>query len=128
MFTTINSFKHFVPMAVYEINSFTIEKGTDFDETLKIYNQDGSDLGINDSFTGVAKLRKYPTSPVGYPFQVSLYADTNDVNISMGATMTSQLPISGRCYFDLILTYGYIETITKKFIKGTIIVSDTASL
>jgi hypothetical protein len=114
-------------MAVYEINSLTIEKGTDFDETFNIYNEDGSPLGINSSFTGVAKIKKYPSSPVGYPLDLYLNAETNEVNISMAATMTSQLP-SGRCYFDIILTYGYADTTTKKFVKGTIIVGDTASL
>ena len=114
-------------MAVYEINSLTIEKGTDFDETFKIYNEDGSPLGINSSFTGVAKIRKHPTSTVVYPLDVYLNGTTNEVNISMAATMTSSLP-SGRCYFDLLLTYGYADTTTKKFIKGTIIVGDTASI
>ena len=40
-------------MAVYEINSLTIQKGTDFDETFSIYNEDVSPLGINSSFVGV---------------------------------------------------------------------------
>jgi hypothetical protein len=114
-------------MAVYEINSLTIEKGTDFEETFKIYNQDGTALGINSSFTGVAKIRKYPTSPVSYPLQLTLNGQTNDVNISMASTMTTQLP-SGRCYFDIVLTYGFADTTTKKFVKGTIIVGETASL
>jgi hypothetical protein len=114
-------------MAVYEINSLKIEKGTDFDETFKIYNEDGSPLDINSSFTGVAKIRKHPTSPTSYPLDLLLDEDTNDVNVSMAATMTTNLP-SGRCYFDIILTYGYADTTTKKFVKGTIIVEDTASL
>ena len=114
-------------MAVYEITTLTIDKGATFDETFKIYNEDGTPLGIDSSFTGVAKIRKYPTSPVSYPLNVYLNGETNEVNISMAATMTSVLP-SGRCYFDLLLTYGYADTTTKKFIKGTIIVGDTASL
>ena len=114
-------------MAVYEINSLKIEKGTDFDETFKIYNEDGSALDINSSFTGVAKIRKHPTSPVSYPLDLFLDEETNDVNISMAATMTTAVP-SGRCYFDIILTYGYADTTTKKFVKGTIMVEDTASL
>jgi hypothetical protein len=114
-------------MAVYEINSFTIEKGTDFEETFKIPKTDGTVLGINSSFTGVAKIRKYLTSPVSYPLQLTLNGQTNDVNISMASTMTTQLP-SGRCYFDIVLTYGFVDTTTKKFVKGTIIVGETASL
>ena len=114
-------------MAVYEINSLTIEKGAAFDETFIILNEDGSALGINSSFSGVAKIGKHPNSTTKYPLDVNFYPDTNEVNISMAATMTSLLP-SGRCCFDLLLTYGYTETTTKKFIKGTIIVGDTTSL
>lgn len=114
-------------MAVYEINGLTIEKGTDFDETFVIYNEDGSVLGINSSFYGVAKLRKHPTSTTKYPFVLNLDEETNEVNISMASSVTSTLP-SGRCYFDIILTYGFADTTTKKFIKGSIIVGDTASL
>lgn len=115
-------------MAVYEINTLTIEKGADFDETFIIYNEDGSPLGINSSFTGVSKLRKHPKSEASYPFELYLDSETSSVNISMASTVTSQLPISGRCYFDVLLTYGYADTTTKKFVKGTIIVQDTSSL
>lgn len=114
-------------MAVAEINSLVIEKGSDFDATFTIYNEDGSKLGITTNFTGVSKLRKYPTSPITYPFNVYLNTDDSTVTISMASTMTSQLP-SGRCYYDVMLTYGYAETTTKKYVKGTIIVQDTASL
>lgn len=114
-------------MSVYEITTLTIEKGATFDETFKIYNEDGTTLGINSSFSGVAKISKYPSSPTKYPLTVNLYSDTDEVNISMAATMTAQLP-SGRCYFDVLLTYGFEEPTTKKFVKGTLIVGDTASL
>lgn len=114
-------------MSAYEITTLTIEKGATFDETFKIYNEDGSPLGIDSSFVGVAKISKHPSSSIKYPLNVTLYPDTGDVNVSMAATMTAQLP-SGRCYFDVLLTYGYADTTTKKFIKGTIIVGDTASL
>ena len=115
-------------MAVYEINTLTIEKGATFDETFKIYNEDGSLLGINTSFTGSAKLRKYPTSPISYPFNLVLDDENDEVNISMASTVTAQLPFSGRCYFDVILTYGYTNPTTKKYVKGTIIVNDSTSL
>ena len=115
-------------MAVYEINSLTIEKGTTFDETFKIYNEDGSLLDINESFTGSAKLKKYPTSPISYPFILTLDEENNEVNVSMASTVTAELPFSGRCYFDVILTYGYSNPTTKKYVKGTIIVNDSVSL
>jgi hypothetical protein len=114
-------------MAVYEINSLTIQKGASFDETFTIYNEDGSPLGINSSFVGVSKLRKYPNSEKEYPFDVYLDEINSSVSISMASTITSLLP-SGRCYFDILLTYGYSDATTKKFITGTIIVEDTASL
>lgn len=114
-------------MAVYEINSLTLEKGADFDETFKILNEDGTILGINSSFTGVSKIGKHATSPTKYPFVVTLDTESDEVNISMAATMTETLPFSGRCYFDVILTYGFVDTTTKKFVKGTIIVNDSVS-
>lgn len=114
-------------MAVYEINSLTIDKGTDFDATFILLNDDGSPIGINSSFTGVSKLRKYPSSTNQFPFDVYLDDATSEVTISMASTMTSQLP-SGRCYFDIVLTYGFTEQTTKKYVKGSIIVQDTASL
>jgi hypothetical protein len=114
-------------MAVYEISNLSIEKGTDFNESFKILNDDGSPLGINSTFSGIAKLRKYSTSPYSYPFNVDLNEETSEVVISMAATMTATLP-SGRCYFDLILIYGTTEIVTKKYLKGNIKVEDTASL
>jgi hypothetical protein len=114
-------------MAVYEISNLTIQKGTDFDATFTISNADGSSLGINTSFVGVSKLRKYPEAVKEYPFQVYLNAEESSVMISMASTITSELP-SGRCYFDVLLTSGFAETTTKKYISGSIIVQDTASL
>ena len=102
-------------MAVYEINSLTIQKGTDFDATFTIFNDDGSPLGINSSFVGISKLRKYPEAVKVYPFDVELDNANSSVLISMASTVTSTLP-SGRCYFDVLLTYGYADTTTKKFI------------
>jgi hypothetical protein len=114
-------------MAVYEVNSLTIQKGTDFDASFNIYNEDGSPLGINSSFSGVSKLRKYPSATKQYPFNVELSEQDSSVMISMASTVTSTLP-SGRCYFDVLLTSGFVEPTTKKYITGTIIVQDTSSL
>lgn len=114
-------------MAVAEITSLAIEKGEDFSASFTIFNEDGSELGFNTSFTGVSKLRKYPSSPSEYPFDVDLNTENSTVTISMASTTTSELP-SGRCYFDIMLTYGFAETTTKKYVKGSIIVQDTSSL
>lgn len=114
-------------MAVYENNSLTIHKGTDFEETFIIFNEDGSPLIVDSSFVGVAKLKKHPSSTSEYPFDVHLDEENSSITISMDTEMTSQLP-SGRCSYDVILTYGFSDTTTKKFIKGTIIVQDTVSI
>lgn len=114
-------------MAVPEINNLTIQKGTNFEKTFNnIFNEDGSPLGINSSFSGVSKIAKHSNASTKYAFDVYLNQVDSSVTISMASTMTSQLP-SGRCYFDLFLTYGYSEPTTKAFIKGTIIVQDTIS-
>lgn len=113
-------------MAVYEINNLTIQKGTDFEETFILFNEDGTPLGINSSFSGVSKIAKHPNAVTKYPFNVILNEGESSVTISMASTMTSQLP-SGRCHFDVILSYGFSEVQTREFIKGTIIVQDTTS-
>lgn len=114
-------------MAVYENNSLTIHKGTDFEETFIVYEEDGSSIGINSSFSAVAKLRKHPKSISEYEFDVDFDAGNSAVIISMASTVTSQLP-SGRCSFDVLMTYGFSEPTTKKIITGTIIVQDSTSL
>lgn len=113
-------------MAVYEINNLTIQKGTNFEETFILFNEDGTPLGINNSFSGVSKIAKHPKSSVKYPFDLTLSESESSVTISMASTMTSQLP-SGRCHFDVVLSYGFGDTTTREFIRGTIIVQDTTS-
>lgn len=112
---------------MYEINSLQIDKGADFDETFKIYNEDGTVLELFPGYSGRSKIRKYPTSPISFPFNVFLDIENNEVNISMASTVTETLPFSNRCYFDLLLTYGYVTPTTKKVLRGTILVNDTAS-
>ena len=114
-------------MSVVVSINLTLDKGTDFDETFTIYNQDGSLLDIYPSFVVVSKLRRHPEAKIEYPFDVYIDRENSSVTISMGREMTSQLP-SGRCYYDILLTYGYADTTTKKLINGNIIVQDTASI
>lgn len=113
-------------MAVAEINNLVIDKGEDFDATFTIYNEDGTKLGFNTSFTGVSKLRKYPSSPKQYSFNVTLNNNNSSVTISMASTITSELP-SGRCYYDVMITSGQTPQ-AKKYVTGTLIVRDTAAL
>lgn len=114
-------------MAVYENNSLTIKKGTTFSETFSVFNEDGTPLDINNSYSAVAKIRKYPSSPIVYSFDVVIDEITSSINISMDEETTAQLP-TGRCFFDILMTYGYVDTTTKSIVQGTIIVQETASL
>lgn len=114
-------------MILHEINNLVIQKGTDFSKSIPLYNEDKSPLGINSSFSGVSKLRKHPSSNSAYSFRVGLDTNTSSVSISMASSITSQLP-SGRCYFDILLTYGTINPLTEKTVYGTIMVNDTVSL
>lgn len=115
-------------MAVYEVNNLTIQKGTDFSKTFfKIKNEDGSPLGINSSFSGVSKLRKFPTSTANFPFEVELNSSDDSITISMASSITSTLP-SGRCHFDVLITSGVSVIVTKEYIAGTLIVQDTCSV
>lgn len=114
-------------MAVYEVNNLTIKKGTTFNETFTISNEDGTPLDINNSYSAVAKIRKYPSDPTSYSFDVIIDEITSSINISMNEETTAQLP-TGRCYFDILISYGYVDTTTKAVVQGTIIVQETASL
>jgi hypothetical protein len=111
-------------MAVYEINNLTIQKGTDFDETFNVFNEDGTPLNANGNFSAVSKIKKYPSSPTAYSFNTAIDILNSAINISMTESMTAELP-TGRCYFDVLLIYG---STTKKIITGTIIVQETTSL
>ncbi len=120
-------------MSVSVIN-LTIEKGTDFDAKFKILQSDLSNYSFSNTYTGVAKIRKYPSSPVSHDFKVDIIASTGEVIISMAKT-TTELLSSGRNYFDLLVT-GLAQNpngignayLTKKLVEGSIIVSETASL
>ena len=121
-------------MAVVEINSITIEKGTDFDAKFKILQPDSSNYTFSSGYSAVAKIRKYPTSPAYQSFKVDIIISTGEVIISMGRT-TTELLSSGRNYFDILLTGPAanpsgvgIGTYTIKVVEGTIIVSDTVTV
>lgn len=110
-------------MATQELTGIVIEKGTDFSVSFLIDAFNGVPLDLSN-YTAVAKIRKYPTSPVYKSFDATVSQQTGYVFISMSKVDTQELK-SGRNYFDVLLTND-VETI--KPIKGTIIVEETASL
>jgi hypothetical protein len=113
-------------MAVAEVNSLTIERGTDFDATFKILESDSSPLTLS-YYTGVSKIRKYPSSPTYHSFTVGITTATGEVKISMGKTTTCLLT-PGRNYFDIIIISPNIsDNIITKVVEGTIIVSESIS-
>jgi hypothetical protein len=111
-------------MAVTSIN-LTIEKGTDFEAIFIISAEDGSSLNFN-SHTATAKLRKYPSSPISFQFNVSLNISESSIKITMPRATTALLP-TGRNYFDILLN-NQIDNKVTKVVSGTIIVEETAAL
>lgn len=112
-------------MAVYEINNLTIEKGTNFEATFKVFEPDNSTANFM-SYSGVCKIRKHPTSTNYQSCQVSITSGTGEVTVSMGKSFTSLLS-TGRNYYDIILTHS-ITNKSSKVVKGTLIVNDSVSI
>lgn len=109
-------------MAVPVVN-LTLEKGTDFEATFNVFELD-SDPADFVNYTGVCKIRKYPSSPVAQNCQVTITGATGTVKVSLAKTTTSLLS-SGRNYYDVILTKNDISF---KVVEGSIIVFDSASI
>lgn len=120
-------------MAVAVIN-LSLEKGTNFDAKFKILQSDTSNFQFSQSYSGKAKIRKYPTAPIFQEFDVDIIASTGEVVISMGKEKTQLLEL-GRNYFDILITGPSpnpngigVSITTSKVVEGSIIVSGTASL
>ncbi len=111
-------------MAVTSIN-LTIEKGTDFEAIFIISAEDGSSLNFT-SHSATAKIRKYPSSPISFDFDVSLNISESSIKITMPRETTALLP-TGRNYFDILLKYEIDNKVTK-VVAGTIIVEETSAL
>lgn len=105
--------------------NLVIEKGTDFESVFYLSRDDGDMYNLTNH-SAVAKLRKHPKSATSYPFSVSLNIGDGSVKIAMSKQVTSTLP-SGRCYYDVLITYAATNT-TTKVASGTIIVEETSSL
>jgi hypothetical protein len=111
-------------MAVTSIN-LTIEKGTDFGATFIISAEDGAPINLT-SHSATAKIRKYPSSPISFDFDVSLNISESSIKIELPRETTALLP-TGRNYFDILLKYEIDDRVTK-VVAGTIIVEETSAL
>jgi|688.fasta_scaffold349341_2 hypothetical protein len=120
-------------MAVAVIN-LTLQRGTDFDAKFKIFKPDSSNYTFPQSYSGVAKVGKYPSSPNKHNFNVNIITSTGEIVIFMDKNTTNLLEL-GRNYYDILITGPAqsptgigITFLTKKVVEGSIIVTDTASL
>lgn len=111
-------------MAVAEINNIVIEKGTDFEGTFNLFNDDQSATILSGLSTTYATIRKYPESAIYEEFGKSITAGTGTIKLTLTAEQTNRLS-AGRNYFDVVLTINSKKT---KVIKGTVIVAESMSL
>jgi hypothetical protein len=110
-------------MAVAEVTNIVIEKGTDFEATFNIFNDDNSTASLSDS-SAVAKIRKFPTSSESTAFSCTINVSKGSVSIALTKEQTSSLK-SGRNYFDILITKS---SKTFKVLKGTMIVEESNSV
>ena len=111
-------------MSVPVVN-LTIEKGTSFEATFNVFEPDSSAVNLTD-YSGVCKIKKYPTSSKSQSCQVTITAATGEVKVSMAKTVTAQLE-TGRNYYDVILT-TVNNGLSFRVVEGSIIVSDSISV
>ena len=111
-------------MTVPAVN-IIIEKGTDFEATYNVTNNDSSVYSLTNQ-TATAKIRKHPTATSVKSFQTSITTATGEIKISMGSTVTADLT-AGRNYYDVILTHTTTGKVIKIF-EGTALVHETVSV
>jgi hypothetical protein len=111
-------------MAVPVVN-LTLEKGTNFEATFNVFEADSDAVNFSN-FSGVCKIRKYPSSPNFQSCSVTITGATGTVKVAMAKTTTTLLQ-SGRNYYDVVLTSAIDQT-SFKVVEGNILVSETSSL
>lgn len=111
-------------MAVAEVSSIVIEKGTDFEVTFNLFNDDSSTTSLVGLSTTYARIRKFPSSSVYEEFGKTITAGTGTIKLTLTASQTNNLS-AGRNYFDIILTLGGKKT---KVLKGTALVAESMSV
>jgi hypothetical protein len=108
-------------MSVQVLPTIKIHKGTDFETKISI-GLTSLNSGIHST---VSKIRKHPSSLDFEEFGTYIDNSSNSVVVSMGKTITENLPL-GRNYFDVFLINN-ITNKTVKLVEGSIIVNDSAS-
>ena len=111
-------------MTVPAVN-IVIDKGTSFEATYNVTNSDNSVYSLTNQ-SATAKIRKHPTATTSKSFQTTITANTGEIKISMGSTVTAELT-AGRNYYDVIITHATTGKVTKIF-EGTAIVKETVSV
>lgn len=109
-------------MSGASVVNLIIEKGTDFESAFNLSGDDGGALNLKFT-TASAFLKKHPQSLKSFPFNVGIITSKSEITISMGRTMTSQLP-SGRNYFDVFINNTALDFVVR-VVTGTVIVEDT---
>lgn len=112
-------------MAVPAVN-ITIEKGTYFENTFNIDNDDGSPYNLSN-YTGIARIRKHPSSSTYHSFSVTITALTGLIKLIMVPSVTSQLK-EGRNYYDVVIIDNANPDYKIKVIEGTVIVLPSISV
>ena len=111
-------------MSVAQINTITIERGTDFEVTFDIFGADLSPNSFTNGYTGIFSLKKYPGSSTGFEKSVVFEPGTNDIKVSLAKTETATLK-PGRNYFQVsIVSSPSAGSLTNRVVEGTLIVSE----
>ena len=111
-------------MSVAQINTITIERGTDFEVTFDVFGEDLAPNSFTQGYSGIFSLKKYPGASTGFEKAVVFEPGTNDIKVSLAKTETATLK-SGRNYFQVsIVSAPGSGSLTNRVVEGTIIVSE----
>jgi len=110
-------------MAVIPAVNLTIDKGVYFEETFYLTLDDGSKMNLSGK-TASARIKKHPTAQKYHSFSTTITVGEGTVKISMGSTITADLP-SGRCCYDVLVVDS--NGSKTKVVEGNAIVKETIS-
>ena len=110
-------------MAVAEINHLSIEKGADFEASVRVMSTDEAAIisGISSSY---ARIRKHANSVVYEEFNSASLSSSGVLTLTLSADRSSGLE-SGRNYFDVVFVVNNKKT---KVAKGTMVVWESMSI
>tara|TARA_Y100001972_G_scaffold118950_1_gene159659 strand:- start:1038 stop:1373 length:336 start_codon:yes stop_codon:yes gene_type:complete len=86
------------------ITNIFIDQGATFSETITVKDTSGNALNLT-GFTGIAQIRKSPSSSTSVSFTVAFASDrtTGQLTISLTSTQTAALE-AGRYNYDVLIT------------------------